>query len=114
MWSQIGTNIAGMRVVAISTLRDFWTRPGCDDARQPLQSWYAVVSKAAWASPAEVKAQYGNASFVGGNRVVFNIAGNKYRLIVAFAYRVQVAYVKFIGTHAEYDKVDAATVDMTR
>lgn len=102
-----------MRVVAVSTLRDFWTRPGCDDAMGPLQSWYAVATKAAWASPAEVKAQYGSASIVGNNRVVFNIAGNKYRLIVAFAYRVQVAYVKFIGTHAEYDKVDAATVDAT-
>lgn len=102
-----------MRVVAISTLRDFWQRPGRGDAKEPLQSWYAVVVKAAWGSPAEVKAQYGNASIVGNNRVVFNIAGNKYRLIVAFAYRVQVAYVKFIGTHAEYDEIDAATVDMT-
>lgn len=102
-----------MRVVAISTLRDFWSTPGRDDAKQPLQSWYAVTAQATWSSPADVKAQYGSASIVGNNRVVFNIAGNKYRLIVAFAYRIQVAYVKFIGTHAEYDKIDAATVDMT-
>jgi mRNA interferase HigB len=102
-----------MRVVAISTLRDFWSQPGRDDARPALQSWYAVAANATWASPADVKAHYGNASIVGNNRVVFNVAGNKYRLIVAFAYRVQVAYVKFIGTHADYDKVDAATVDVT-
>ncbi len=76
-------------------------------------SWYAVATRATWASPAEVKAQYGNASIIGNNRVVFNVAGNKYRLIVAFAYRVQVAYVKFIGTHTDYDTIDAATVDMT-
>ena len=63
--------------------------------------------EAQWESPAEVKAQYGNASIVGNNRIVFNIAGNKYRLIVAFAYRTQIAYVKFVGTHAEYDKIDA-------
>lgn len=102
-----------VRVVAISTLREFWAQPGRGDAREPLLSWYAVVSKATWASPAEVKAQFGNANIVGNNRAVFNVAGNKYRLIVAFAYRVQVACVKFVGTHAEYDKVDAATVDMS-
>lgn len=102
-----------MRVVAISTLREFWSRPDRTDAKEALQSWYAVVTKATWASPVEVKAQYGNASVIGNNRVVFIVAGNKYRLIVAFAYRVQVAYMKFVGTHAEYDKVDALTVDMT-
>lgn len=72
-----------------------------------------MATKASWASPAEVKLQYGNASIVGNNRVVFSVAGNKYRLIVAFAYRVQVAYVKFIGTDTDYDKIDAANVDMT-
>jgi mRNA interferase HigB len=69
--------------------------------------------RAEWKSPGDVKAQYGNASIVGNNRIVFNIAGNKYRLIVAFAYRMQIAYVKFVGTHTEYDKVDAATVDQS-
>jgi mRNA interferase HigB len=103
-----------VRVIAISTLKAFWSRPGHADARAPLQSWYAMTVQAAWRGPADVKAQFGNASVVGKNRVVFNIAGNKYRLIVAFAYKMQVAYVKFIGTHAQYDKVDAATVDMTQ
>jgi len=102
-----------MRVIAVSTLKTFWEKPGRDDAQQPLKTWYAEACRAAWKSPAEVKAQYGNASIVGNNRVVFNIAGNKYRLIVAFAYRTQIAYIKFVGTHAEYDKVDAASVDQS-
>ena len=80
---------------------------------EPLKTWYGEACRAEWKSPAEVKAQYGNASIVGNNRIVFNIAGSKYRLIVAIAYRMQIAYVKFVGTHAEYDKVDAATVDQS-
>lgn len=102
-----------VRVVALSTLRNFWSRPGRADAREPLRSWHAVAASATWHAPAEVKAQFGNASILANNRVVFNIAGNKYRLIVAIAYRMQVVYVKFVGTHAEYDKVDATTVDLT-
>lgn len=69
--------------------------------------------KCRYARHCRINAQYGNASIVGNNRLVFNIAGNKYRLIVAFAYRMQIAYVKFVGTDAEYDKVDAATVDQS-
>ena len=68
--------------------------------------------KASWQTPADIKAHYRSASFVGNNRVVFNIKGNDYRLIVAIAYRVGIVYIKFIGTHAQYDAVDAATVDM--
>lgn len=99
-----------MRVISIKTLRDFWTiHP---HAMQPLLAWHDEVSKAEWRQPADIKAHYGNASFVGNNRVVFNIKGNDYRLIVAVAYRLGVVYVKFIGTHAQYDKVDAAVVDM--
>ena len=73
-----------------------------------------MVRQARWASPAEVKAQYRSASIVANNRVVFNIKGNDYRLIVAFAYRTGRGYIKFIGTHAQYDKVDAATVDQAK
>ena len=102
-----------MRVIAVSTPKTFWKKPGRGDAQEPLKTWYGEACRAEWKSPAEVKAQYGNASIVGNNRIVFNIAGNKYRLIVAFAYRMQIAYVKFVGTHAEYDKVDAATVDQS-
>ena len=102
-----------MRVIAVSTLKTFWERPGRSDCEEPLKTWYGEVCRAQWRSPADIKAQYGNASIVGNNRIVFNIAGNKYRLIVAFAYRMQVAYIKFVGTHAEYDKVDAASVNQS-
>jgi len=100
-----------MRIIAVSTLKSFWEKQGCADAEQPLKAWHAEASRAVWRSPSDIKAQYRNASIVGNNRVVFNIAGNKYRLIVAFAYRLQTAYIKFVGTHDDYDKIDAATVD---
>lgn len=80
--------------------------------KQALLAWYAEASKANWKTPQNIKDQYASASFVGRNRVVFNIKGNDFRLIVAVAYQIGVVYVKFIGTHAQYDKVDAATVEM--
>jgi len=98
-----------MRVIAVSTLRSFWAR--FPDAEQPLKAWHEEASGAAWAQPAEIKAQYRSASVLKNRRVVFNIKGNDYRLIVAIAYRLQVVYVKFVGTHKEYDAIDAETVD---
>lgn len=97
-----------MRIVAKRTLRLYWERE--HEAEQPLKSWFAVTSKADWSSPRDVKSTYGNASIVGADRVVFNIGGNKYRLILRFDYRRRIGVVRFIGTHAEYDQVDAATV----
>ena len=82
-------------------------------AREDLLAWHAETEKAVWGSPSEIKRQFPNASVVANNRVVFNICGNRYRLIVSFAYRHQACYVKFFGSHAEYDRVDAATVDHT-
>jgi mRNA interferase HigB len=99
-----------MRVIAVKTLRDFWVAH--PDAEQPLLAWYDEASKATWAQPADIKANYANASILKNRRVVFNIKGNDYRLIVAVAYRVGVVYLKFIGTHAQYDAVDADTVEM--
>ena len=99
-----------MRVVAVKTLRDFWRRH--PDAEQPLRAWHDEACKAEWRQPADVKAVYRSASVLKNRRVVFNIRGNEYRLIVAIAYRVGVVYVKFIGTHAQYDAVDAETVQM--
>jgi mRNA interferase HigB len=98
-----------MRVVAVSTLRAFWER--FPDAEQPLKAWYEEAKSAAWTQPAEIKAQYRNASVLKNRRVVFNIKGNDYRLIVAVAYRLQIVYVKFVGTHKEYDAVDAETIE---
>lgn len=97
-----------MRIVAKRTLREYWESE--PRAEQPLKSWFAVVAKADWTSPADIKAMYGNASIVGGDRVVFNIGGNRYRLIVRFDYARRIGFVRFVGTHQEYDRVDAATV----
>lgn len=98
-----------MRVIAVSALREFWrSHP---PAQQPLRAWYAEVSDARWLGPADVKASFGSSSILQRNRVVFNIAGNKYRLVVDIAYKVQVVFIKFIGTHSQYDKIDAQTID---
>jgi len=94
----------------VSTLRAFWKLH--PDAEQPLKAWYEEASNASWAQPADIKAQYRSASVLKNRRVVFNIKGNDYRLIVAIAYKLQIVYVKFIGTHAAYDAVDAETVEM--
>lgn len=103
-----------MHIVAHSTLVNFYSQPQYQDARSALEAWHEEVRAASWNSPAELKAQYGSASIVGNNRAVFNIKGNDYRLIVAIAYRMQWVYIKFVGTHAQYDKVDAATVDQSK
>lgn len=100
-----------MRVIALPILRNFWGR--FPDAEQPLKAWYEEAMNATWKSPTHIKAQYRNASILKNRRVVFNIKGNNYRLIVAVAYKQQIVYVKFVGTHAEYDEVDAETVDLT-
>ena len=97
-----------MRIIKKGTLRDFWQLHR--DAAEPLKSWYREVKAADWQSPHDVKAMYGSASIVGDNRIVFNIAGNKYRLVVKFNYRYRVTYIRFIGTHAEYDKIDVEEV----
>ncbi|MBN2393126.1 MAG: type II toxin-antitoxin system HigB family toxin [Anaerolineae bacterium] len=99
-----------MRIIARRMLREFWEQPAYRDAEQPLKAWYAEVSAAAWRTPADIKEKYGSASIVGDNRVVFNIAGNKYRLVVKFHYNTGIGYVRFIGTHAAYDKIDVEVI----
>lgn len=100
-----------MRIIALSTLKAFWEgNPEYDDARDPAMAWYRQAVQAEWRQPAEVKQAFGNASILKNGRVVFNIAGNKYRLIVWINYPYRVMYVRFIGTHAQYDAVDAQTV----
>ena len=100
-----------MRIIAKSSLKKFWERPGDADAQGPLESWYDEATQAQWASPQDVIAQYRHASICGNNRVVFNIAGNKYRLVVEMQYRAGIAWVKFVGTHARYDTIDVETVN---
>ena len=99
-----------MRVISRRALREFWERPGRRDAEQPLRSWFREATRADWASPAKVKAAFRSASIVGNSGVVFNIAGNKYRLVVRVNYPYRIVYVRFIGTHREYDKIDVEEV----
>lgn len=100
-----------MRVIAKSTLVLFWSHPERADARGALQSWHDEAAKASWKTPQDVKNQYSNASICANNRVVFNIAGNKYRLVVEMQYRAGIAWVKFIGTHARYSQINVETVN---
>jgi len=97
-----------MRIIALKSLRLFWERHA--DARQALQAWYSDAKRAAWSTPADIKSVYRNASLVGKNRVVFNIRGNQYRLVVAINYRSGIIYIRFVGTHQDYDKIDVATI----
>jgi mRNA interferase HigB len=98
----------GMRILSRSTLRNFWEAH--PDAEEALKTWYSEVSHTNWQSPLDVKASHRNASIIGNDRVVFNIKGNTYRLIVAIRYDISIIFIRFIGTHAEYDKVNAETV----
>jgi mRNA interferase HigB len=103
-------NYVGMRIIARKTLRQFWERAERSDSEQPLRAWFREATKADWKSPAEVKAAYRSASIVGNQRVVFNIAGNKYRLVVRINYAYRVVYIRFVGTHADYDQIDVEEV----
>jgi len=97
-----------VRIISRKTLRLFWEDH--PDARQALQAWYADVKHAHWKSPIDIKQAYRNASLIANNRVVFNIRGNKYRVIVAVQYKLKIVFIRFVGTHQAYDQVDAATV----
>lgn len=99
-----------MRVITRGALQTYWKRSGREDAEEPLKAWYAEAKSAIWTSPAEIKARYRSASFVSDNRVVFNIGGNKHRLVVHLNYGKGIVLIKFVGSHAEYDAIDAATV----
>ena len=99
-----------MRIIAVSYLRAFWKKH--PNAEQALKSWVDEVKHAAWKQPADIKGQYRSASVLKNRRVVFNLKGNDYRLVVSVAYRYRAVYVKFVGTHAEYDAIDAETVDL--
>jgi len=98
-----------VRVIAKSTLRSFW-EAGHADARDDLESLYSETKKASWTGPSEIKARYRSASFVAGDRVVFNIGGNKYRLVVAIKYPLKIVWIRFVGTDAEYDKINVKEV----
>lgn len=100
-----------MRIIAVSTLKEFWTdQPQFRDAEEPTMAWYREAVKANWSTPNEVKQQFRNASILKDGRVVFNIAVNKYRLVAWINYPYRVLYIRFIGTHQQYDQIDVQTV----
>lgn len=99
-----------MKIVSVKILKDFWQLH--PDSEQHLKAWVEEVKHANWMQPADIKSKYRNASVLKNRRVVFNIKGNHYRLIVAIAYQFGAVYIKFVGTHAQYDEVDAETTEL--
>lgn len=97
-----------MRIIAKKSLRDFWEKHR--DAKESLSSWYHIALSATWKSPSDVKRTFSTASIIGDNRVVFDIKGNSYRLIVKINYHYGIVYVRFIGTHGEYDRINAEEI----
>jgi mRNA interferase HigB len=101
-----------VRVIAIKALRNFWDHHS--DAELPLRAWLNEVREAQWTQPADIKAQFRNASILKGRRAVFNIKGNDYRLVASVAFAAGILYVKFVGTHEEYDRIDVETVTLRK
>jgi mRNA interferase HigB len=99
-----------MRIISVGTLRDFWTRSGRRDAEEPLRAWVHIVRAARWSKPTDIKQMFRSVDILQNGRAIFDIGGNKYRLICSIHYRGERVYVRFIGTHQEYDKVDAASM----
>ena len=100
-----------MRVIALRTIKKFIeSKREYADSREPALAWYRQVLRADWASPAEVKRDIGNASILKDGRIIFNIAGNKYRIVARINYPYRVVYIRFVGTHGQYDKIDAQTI----
>jgi mRNA interferase HigB len=97
-----------LRIISKKILREFWEKHS--DSQQQLKSWYQETSAVEWKGPKDIKKVYPSASFLVDNRVVFNIKGNKYRLIVKINYDYSMIWVRFVGTHAEYDKIDATKI----
>ena len=101
-----------MRIIKRATLEGFWRDKDYGDSKAPLEAWYGEAKRATWTSPQDAKDKYGTASIIANNRVVFNIKGNKYRLIVEIQYCAQIVWIKFLGTHKQYDDIEASTVDL--
>jgi mRNA interferase HigB len=100
-----------VRVISRQTLRRFWEgASGRDDARRALEAWHREARRAAWRSPQDIKRQYASASVLKGSRVVFNICGNRHRLVVRINFSLQIVFIRFVGTHRQYDAIDAETV----
>ncbi len=97
-----------MRIIAKKTLKDFWAAHA--DVEQVLRAWYHEAAHADWKAPQDIKRHYPSADILPGNRVVFNIKGNHYRLITKIHYNTGIVFIRFVGTHADYDRIDATTI----
>ena len=97
-----------MRIIARKALREFWQKH--PSSKGALEAWYADTNKAKWLSPADIRNVYRNASFLANNRVIFDIKGNHYRIVAAINYAFGIVYIRFVGTHKEYDCIDAAKI----
>lgn len=97
-----------MRIISKKPLREFWERNA--DAANPLDNWHKAVRREEWDSPIDLLANHPNARIIGRDRAIFNIRGNRYRLVVGVNYQYKIVYVRFIGTHAEYNRIDAESV----
>lgn len=99
-----------MRIIAVSTLKAFWEQAAYRAAEQPLRTWVQVTKSARWSDPSAVKATFNTADILKGGRVIFDIGGNKFRLVAQINYAYHVVYIRFVGTHRQYDQIDAQTV----
>ena len=97
-----------MRIIALKTLKEFWTRE--PESEEALNAWYKETNESLWNEPADIKEKYRSASILKNSRVVFNICGNKYRVIVKINYKYNMVYIRFVGTHKEYDKINAEEI----
>lgn len=99
-----------MRIVSHRKLKEFYETPGREDARVSLERWYHIVFEAQWRNLGEMKADFPSVDYVGNQRYVFNIRGNKYRLVVVVKFVMGYVFIRFIGTHSEYDKIDCSSI----
>ena len=99
-----------MRVISRKILKEFYSNQKYTDSKIPIEVWFKDTSKATWKLPSDIKEKYRNASLPKGNRIVFNIHGNKYRLIVKIHYNLQTVFIRFIGTHEQYNKINAEEI----
>ncbi len=99
-----------MRVISVKKLKDFWLKAAHRDSEQSLRAWYMEAKRGNWSNAHQIKRVYGTASIIGNERIVFNICGNKYRLVVAVKYDFKIFYIRFIGTHSQYDSIDVKEI----
>jgi mRNA interferase HigB len=99
-----------VRIISTATLKSFYLQPTYRQAEQPIKVWVAVTKAASWNNPPDVKKSFNSADILKNNRVVFDLGGNKYRLIAKISFAVGIVYVRFIGTHTQYDKIDADSI----